>query len=131
MAYSLSRRSLTALDGVHPDLVRVVKRAIQITSQDFLVTEGVRTPERQRALYAQGRTTQGPKVTWTLKSNHFIHADGYGHAVDLCPYPVDWSDVKKFNAIAEAMLEAARLEKVKLTWGGSWSPPDRPHFQID
>ena len=130
MAYSLSLRSRTALQGVHPDLVRVVRRAIQITAQDFIVTEGVRTPERQRALYAQGRTAPGPKVTWTLNSNHFIHADGYGHAVDLCPYPVDWSDVKKFNAIAAAMMEAAELEGVALTWGGSWSPPDRPHFQI-
>jgi peptidoglycan L-alanyl-D-glutamate endopeptidase CwlK len=131
MPHRLSQRSLNALVGVHPDLIRVVHRAIQITPVDFLVTEGVRTPERQRQLYAQGRTAPGPKVTWTLKSNHFIHADGFGHAVDLCPYPVDWTDVKKFNAIAAAMLEAARIEKVKLTWGGSWSPPDRPHFQID
>lgn len=132
MAYSLSQRSLTALKGVHPNLVRVVKRAIQITGQDFLVTEGVRTPERQKQLYAQGRTAPGPKVTWTLKSNHFVHADGYGHAVDLCPYPVDWNDLRKFHVIADAMKRAALAEGVKLTWGGDWPEGnrDRPHFEL-
>ena len=133
MVYSLSQRSLTALAGVHPDMVRVVKRAITLTTQDFLVTEGVRTPARQRELYAQGRTTPGPKVTWTLNSNHFIQKSGYGHAVDLCPYPVDWNDVRKFAAIADAMKRAAAAEGVKLTWGGDWKAPkgpDRPHFEL-
>ena len=132
MTYTLSQRSLTALKGVHPSLVRVVKRAIQITGQDFLVTEGVRTPERQRELYAQGRTKPGRKVTWTLKSNHFVHADGYGHAVDLCPYPVDWNDLRKFHQIADAMKRAALMEGVKITWGGDWtgSKCDRPHFEL-
>jgi peptidoglycan L-alanyl-D-glutamate endopeptidase CwlK len=131
MAFSLSARSLKALEGVHPDLVRVVKRAIQITEQDFLVTEGVRTPERQRELYAQGRSKPGRKVTWTLVSNHFVKADGFGHAVDLCPFPVDWSDTAKFAAIAKAMKKAAMLEKVAIIWGGSWrSSPDSPHFEL-
>jgi peptidoglycan LD-endopeptidase CwlK len=35
---------------VHPDLVRVVEHAIQITTQDFRVQEGVRTLERRAAL---------------------------------------------------------------------------------
>lgn len=131
MAYGLSARSLKALEGVHPDLVRVVKRAITMTDQDFLVTEGVRTPQRQRELYAQGRSKPGRKVTWTLNSNHFVHADGYGHAVDLCPYPVDWSDTRKFAEIAKAMKAAAKAEKVPVVWGGSWrSNPDSPHYEL-
>lgn len=131
MAFRLSNRSLKALEGVHPDLVRVVKRAITITEQDFLITCGVRTPEEQRRLYAQGRTAPGPKVTWTLVSNHFKKADGYGHAVDLCPYPVDWSDLKKFATIAKAMKEAARVEGVAIGWGGDWrSKKDSPHFEL-
>lgn len=131
MGYSLSARSLGNLEGVHPDLVRVVKRAIQITRQDFVVIEGVRTPERQRELYAQGRSKPGKKVTWTLTSNHFKKADGYGHAVDLCPYPVDWSDLRKFAEIAKAMKQAARDEKVPLAWGGDWrTNKDSPHFEL-
>ncbi len=131
MPYGLSARSLKALEGVHPDLVRVVKRAISITPQDFLVLEGVRTPERQRELYAQGRTKPGKKVTWTLNSNHFKKADGYGHAVDLCPFPVDWNDHKKFDAIAKAMKDAAKAEGVPIAWGGDWRrKPDSPHFEL-
>lgn len=130
MAYSLSHRSLTALVGVHPDMIRVVKRAITLTSQDFLVVEGVRSPERQRELYAQGRTKPGRKVTWTLMSNHFVQKSGYGHAVDLCPYPVDWNDLTKFAAIADAMTRAALMEGVRLAWGGDWKAPDRPHFEL-
>lgn len=131
MAYTLSQRSLDALKGVHPNMVRVVKRAIQITQQDFLVTEGVRTPERQRQLYAKGRTAPGPKVTWTLQSNHFVQASGYGHAVDLAPFPVDWNDLRKFHQIADAMKRAALMEGVKITWGGDWtSSKDLPHFEL-
>ena len=130
MAYTLSQRSLTALKGVHPNMVRVVKRAISITTQDFLVTEGVRTPERQRELYAQGRTKPGKKVTWTLKSNHFVQASGYGHAVDLCPYPVDWNDLTKFAKIVDAMKRAALMEGVRITAGADWRTPDRPHFEL-
>ncbi|MFI8684126.1 M15 family metallopeptidase [Brevundimonas diminuta] len=114
-------------------MIRVVKRAITLTSQDFLVTEGVRTPERQRELYAQGRTKPGRKVTWTLTSNHFVQKSGYGHAVDLCPYPVDWDDLTKFAAIADAMKRAALMEGVRLAWGGDWKAPegpDRPHFEL-
>ena len=131
MALNLSARSLKAIEGVHPDLARVVRRAIAITDQDFLVLEGVRTPERQRELYAQGRTKPGKKVTWTLTSNHFKKADGFGHAVDLCPYPVDWSDLKKFATIAKAMKDAAADEGVPIAWGGDWrTNKDSPHFEL-
>ena len=131
MAYRFSARSLGNLDGVHPDLVRVAERAIAISRQDFLITEGVRTKERQRELYAQGRTKPGQKVTWTLTSNHFIKADGFGHAIDVVPHPVDWSDAKKFHAIAQAMKAAAKELNVSLGWGGDWTKNrDLPHFEL-
>lgn len=139
MGYALSARSRGNLRGVHPDLVRVVERAIEITGQDFMVLEGVRTPERQAELYAQGRTRPGPIVTWTLDSRHFAKADGYGHAVDLVPWPVDWSTPAKFDAIAAAMFEAARELGVGLRWGADWDEDgnprergesDSPHFEL-
>lgn len=84
MAYRLGAQSRARLVGVHPKMVAVVERAILKSAVDFSVSEGVRTPERQKELYAQGRSKPGPKVTWTLASNHFKNAKtGYGHAVDL------------------------------------------------
>lgn len=139
MTYALGPLSRARLNGVHPDLRRVVDRAIQITTQDFMVLEGVRTPERQRELYAQGRTKPGKVVTWTLKSNHFKQADGFGHAVDLVPYPVDWNTASKFDAISFAMFAAAAEFGVPLRWGKDWNQngkpgekgeSDSPHFEL-
>jgi len=116
--YKLSLRSKQRLSGVHPDLVDVVKRAIEIAEQDFSVTEGIRHIERQRQLVATGKST-------TLNSRHLT-----GHAVDLVPYPVSW-DWEHFYPIADAMKQAAEELDVDLEWGGDWkSFPDGPHFQL-
>ena len=127
MAFTLSKASLDKLQGVHPKLVNVVKRAIELTKQDFKVLEGVRTPERQKELYAQGRTKPGPKVTWTLTSNHFVNPKtGHGHAVDLVPYPVDWETLSKFDAIQKAMFAAAKELGVTIRWGANWNRNGKP-----
>lgn len=138
--FALGATSLKRLDGVHPDMVRVVKRAIQLTEQDFLVLEGVRTPERQMELYAQGRTKPGAIVTWVKTSNHFRNTlTGYGHAVDLCVYPVDWKNTKGFDEIARAMFAAAKELNVRIRWGADWNQngtprergeTDSPHFEL-
>ncbi|MBN8552183.1 MAG: M15 family metallopeptidase [Caulobacterales bacterium] len=136
----LGQTSRARLRRVHPRLVRVVERAIELTAQDFMVLEGVRTPSRQKWLYAQGRTRPGPRVTWTLNSRHFVNpATGYGHAVDLVPFPIDWSDLKKFDAISRAMFAAADDLGVTICWGADWDrdgrprergETDSPHFEL-
>ena len=119
MAYKLGTRSLQNLSGVHPDLVAVVKRAIQITEQDFTVIEGVRNIERQRELYRKGASK-------TLNSRHLT-----GHAVDMVPWPVDWNDLKRFEVVSEAMKAAAEELNIPIVWGGDWkSFYDGPHFEI-
>lgn len=147
--FAFGKASLEKLEGVHPDLVRVLKRAISISPIDFKVIEGIRTPERQKKLYAQGRTAPGPKVTWTLNSNHFVNkATGFGHAVDLLPAPYDWKleDPKStpemddnFAIMARAVLKAAELEGVRIRWGANWDgdniwrekgETDNPHFEL-
>jgi len=118
MAYSLSFRSRQRLSGVHPDLVAVVKRAIEITEQDFSVIEGIRGIERQRQLVKNGDST-------TMNSRHLT-----GHAVDLAPYPLSW-DWEYFYPIADAMKAAAEELDVDLEWGGDWkSFPDGPHWEL-
>jgi peptidoglycan LD-endopeptidase CwlK len=139
MTYSLGAKSRERLQGVHPRLASVVERAIELTAQDFMVLEGVRTPARQKELYSQGRTKPGQKVTWTLNSNHFLNsATGYGHAVDLVPFPVDWSHAK-LNVVSKAMFAAAKELGVELRWGADWDrdgkprekgETDSPHFEL-
>lgn len=121
MAFHLSNRSLSRLEGVHPDLVRVVKRAITMTRIDFGVTEGVRSEDRQRELFAAGATT-------TMRSRHLT-----GHAVDLVAYlngEVRW-DWPLYDQVSAAMKMAALEEDVQIEWGGDWKTfRDGPHFQL-
>ena len=120
MSYKLGTRSLQNLSGVHPDLVAVVKRAIQITEQDFTVIEGVRNIDRQRQLLKAGKST-------TLNSRHLT-----GHAVDMVPWPVDWNDLDRFEVMSEAMKSAADELDIPIVWGGDWkSFYDGPHFELD
>lgn len=121
MTFKLGARSLTRLRGVHPDLVKVVTRAIEISTLDFTVLEGVRSLERQQALVEAG-------ASQTLKSRHLT-----GHAVDLGAWvdgQVDWS-WPLYARIAGAMKMAAKEVNVPIEWGGDWITfKDGPHFQL-
>lgn len=121
MTFQLSKRSKLNLDGVHPDLVSCVHRALEITPVDFAVTEGLRTPERQAELVKTGKST-------TSNSRHLT-----GHAVDLGAYvngTISW-DWKYYYQIADAMKQAADELNVDLEWGGDWTSfKDGPHFQL-
>ena len=120
MSYKLGTRSLQNLSGVHPDMVAVVKRAIEITEQDFTVIEGIRNVSRQRELYKAGKST-------TMNSRHIT-----GHAVDMVPWPVDWDDLERFEVMSEAMKKAAEELDIPIKWGGDWkSFYDAPHFELD
>lgn len=108
--FRLSSRSLSRLEGVDDRLVRVTKRAIELTTIDFGVTEGLRTTERQRELVAKGASK-------TMKSKHIT-----GKAVDLVAYigpRVSW-ELNLYDNIADAMKKAAIECDVQVRWGGSW-----------
>lgn len=110
MTFSLGAKSLAELNGVHPDLVRVVKRAIEITAVDFTVQDGIRTIEEQKRFVAQG-------FSRTMKSKHLE-----GCAVDLVP----WIDGKprwwwpQIYQVAAAMRDAAREQGIVIRWGVVW-----------
>lgn len=149
MSFAFGPKSRAKLEGVDPDLVRVLELAISRSPIDWMILEGVRTVERQHSLYGQGRTAAQlrakgvdprhakptmPTVTWTLKSNHFT-----GKAVDVVPYPVDWDTPAKFDAIAKAIFAAADELGVKVRWGADWDQDgnprergesDSPHFEL-
>ena len=120
MSYVLGKRSKERLEGVHPDLVAVVERAIEISKIDFTVLEGVRTRERQKELFDKGASK-------TMNSRHLT-----GHAVDLAPWPIDWNDLGRFRIMSEAVKMASVELEVPVTWGGDWrSFYDGPHFELD
>jgi peptidoglycan L-alanyl-D-glutamate endopeptidase CwlK len=120
--YQLGARSKQRLRGVHPDLVMVVEWAIEISQVDFTVLEGLRTPERQKALVEAG-------ASQTLNSRHLT-----GHAVDLGAWVGDevrW-DWPLYHKIAAAMKESAKHHGIPIVWGGDWrSFKDGPHFELN
>lgn len=125
--FILSARSLQRLEGVHPQLVEIVKLAIRRTPVDFTVVEGLRTAERQRELVAKG-------ASQTQNSLHLKQPDGYGHAVDLAPLvggAIPWNDWQAFADLATVVKACATELGVPVEWGGDWkSFKDGPHFQI-
>lgn len=119
--YKFSDRSRRNLVGVHPDLVRVMWRAIRITPIDFVITEGLRTEARQRQLVDAGASR-------TMRSRHLT-----GHAVDvavLIGREVRW-DWPLYVQLSRFVKEAAVVERVPITWGGDWPKfRDGPHYEL-
>jgi peptidoglycan L-alanyl-D-glutamate endopeptidase CwlK len=138
-------RSQSRLVGVHDDLVEVAKTALQLSTVPFIITEGLRTLDRQKQLLAAGASK-------TLKSRHLT-----GHAIDVAAYvDLDGDSMKDPNEairwdwplyfqIAEAFRKAAEEVEVPVEWGGHWrllnnNGPvaesdlakfaDGPHFQL-
>jgi len=125
--YFLGKRSLKELKGVHPVLIKVVKEAIKLTKQDFMVLDGLRTPKEQRKLVARG-------VSRTFDSYHL-----YGLAVDLVAIDkagkpswntqeVDYKEIHTAMGKAMEMLDLVGLIAngfYDLGWGF-----DMPHYQL-
>ena len=116
-----SERSVHNLTLVHPDLIKLAYKALQLSSVDFGVIEGVRTLERQRELVQEGKSQ-------TLKSRHLS-----GHAIDVFAYPTplgSW-DFKYYQEIAMAFKTASQILNIPVEWGGDWKTfCDGPHFQL-
>lgn len=120
-------------DGIHPALkakITQVLTAMAALNCPMRVCQGVRTAEQQQDLYAQGRSLPGKIVTnadgFKVKSNHQVHADGFGHAVDCC-----FMTGEPFGEKQPWSLYGAAVKAVGLNWGGSWTSfQDRPHAEL-
>ena len=149
----LGNKSKANLEGVHPDLVKVINESIKDTPIDFTVFSGVRTLAEQKHLYSLGRTVVNPDGKTAKKpmgnvvtkadgiknkSNHQVKSDGYGHAVDLYAYykgKIQFNDEQSLLVIATHIKATAKCMGIKITWGGDWTYEkqgivDKPHFQI-
>jgi peptidoglycan L-alanyl-D-glutamate endopeptidase CwlK len=126
--FGLSRRSRDALSKVHPDLKRVVERAMETsTSIDFTVLQGLRTIDEQKEALASGHST-------TMHSRHLPNASGLACAVDVGVYVnggVVWEPITLYVALSQVFKQAAKDLGVPIEWGGDWeSFKDWGHYQL-
>ena len=135
--YKFGKKSLKRMEGVHPDLIKVANRALEISHHrggpDFTIPKygGVRTAEVQNKLYLRKRSKRDG---FKKKSKHQIREGNlFGHALDVAAY-VGGSYVdgdQDFQNVAVCMLEAAIELGVLLDWGGNWKGSwDKPHYQL-
>ena len=125
----LSPSSEAKLKGVHPSLIKVVRRAAadwKDADLTWIITCGPRTVAEQKLLVAKGASK-------TMNSRHIPGKDGYSKAVDLAAVlkgKLKW-DWPLYAKLADALKAAASKEMVTLEWGGDWRTfKDGPHFQL-
>lgn len=126
MTILLSEKSLTKLEGAHPDLQAIIKRAASLSSIDFTVLEVLRTVARQKELVAKGASR-------TMRSRHLPGDDGKSRAVDIAPLDggqVSWS-WPLYHKLAPVIKQAAHELGIAIEWGGDWRTfKDGPHWQL-
>jgi len=125
--FRLSQRSVSRLNGVHPDLVKITKLALKKSKYDFGISEGVRTQALQDYYVSKGRST-------TRHGLHLIQKDGYSHAIDF--YVLDergkvtWK-IGYYRKVMQAFVHAAIELGYPIDLGGLWqSFVDGPHVQL-
>jgi peptidoglycan L-alanyl-D-glutamate endopeptidase CwlK len=138
MVYRFSQKSEERLKTLHPDMARVVRRALGFQVMDFTVLETLRDHARQELMVKNGASK-------TMDSRHLANDSGLAEATDLLPYPykvngIDvWQDKQRFAVLAGLMYAAAAIENVPIRWGGDWDFDgnnadstfhDMPHFEI-
>ena len=124
--WKLSERSKRKLEGVHPDLVKLVYRALELSPYDFGITEGVRLLETQKQYVKEGKSQ-------TLDSLHLVQEDGYSHAIDFAVYlgnKLTWEH-GYYRKVIQAFVTAAIELGVQVEFGGLWRTfVDSPHVQL-
>ena len=108
--FTFGPKSEKELVGVYPGLVRVARRALELSPVDFAVHDGIRTIEEQKHYVSIGTSK-------TMKSKHLI-----GQAVDLVPYfggklQWNWQAIYK---IAAAVKQASDETGAHIRWGCVW-----------
>lgn len=115
---------------LHPRLQSKIKELITLCNKKGLkigIGECVRTVEEQNALYAQGRTKPGNKVT-NAPGTSYSSMHQWGVAFDFYR-----NDGKGSYLNSDGFFDrvGALGRSIGLEWGGSWkSPVDKPHFQL-
>lgn len=112
--YKFAKRSKEQLETLHPDLQKVLEDAITII--DFSIIQGHRGKEEQNKYFKEGRSK--------LKFPQSKHNKNPSRAVDIAPYPIDFSSGAKVRArfymLMGIIYAIASDYGIKLRFGLDW-----------
>ena len=122
MTHHFGLQSKAKLNTVHKSLQDLFYAAIGEAPYDFSITEGLRSLDRQKQLFKEGKSK-------TMNSRHLT-----GNAVDVCIIidgKASW-DYNDYIKLADYIKKISIAVNVPIVWGGDWeSFRDGPHFELD
>ena len=145
--FKFGAASKKKLEDVHEDLVKILNLAVSRSPIDFGISEGHRSIERQKELYAQGKS-KIDGVNKKGKHNYFpsLAVDVYVYHSDAATRRKICFDTNHLSLIAGVIIATQKelLEKGEISnsirWGGNWDGDgvivydqsflDMPHFEL-
>jgi len=124
-----SQRSLANLSTADKKLWDLFSEVIKY--YDCTILCGTRSKEDQEKAFKQGRTT--------LHYPQSNHNSLPSRAVDVVPYPIDWSNLEQFYHFGGYVLGIAKMMGLNIRWGGDWNGDfnlknqnfyDLPHYEV-
>lgn len=89
---------------------------------DVAVICGHRGEREQESAFISGKS----KLQWPRSKHNKIPSE----AVDLCPYPLVWDDVARFEDMCSRIERIAKELKIKIRLGRDFSFKDYPHIEL-
>ena len=117
-----SKRSREALSTCHPDLQRLFEAVLPWF--DHSILEGHRGEHEQNQAVLNKRST----LEWPDSEHNKLPS----LAVDVMPYPINWSDIKRIEDFARVVKCIAHSLEINIKWGGDWDTfVDMPHWELE
>lgn len=124
VADARSERNIATLFPEVQPLARALVQKAALSGIHIKVISGLRTYAEQDALYAQGRTKPGPKVT-NARGGYSNHNFGIAFDVGVFEGSKYLGESVKYKAVGALGMDLG------LEWGGNWKTlVDQPHFQL-
>ena len=129
--YVYGKSSARRLDSCDSKLQLLMQTVLAKSKCDISILCGHRNKEDQDAAFQSKRS----KVSYPNSK----HNSSPSRAVDVAPYPIDWDDLKRFETLADLVLDVADDLDIAVRWGGDWDMDgdrtdqtfnDLPHFEL-
>ncbi len=124
---SFGTSSLAKLETCDYRLIALFQEVVK--DEDCQVIQGARTKAEELDDIARGVS----RLTDPMDSKHVVDplTRPLALAVDVAPYPVDWTKSGRFCYFAGYVMKTARIMGIAIRWGGEWDGTWNKPGQLD